>query len=341
MANSINWGQGANQNLIGFGQGAANNTNGWGYSHIGSWSPETDLYGIAGVLTASFNARVLADGGVSEASSCLTQQLNSLQNIYTPPFDTDAQAFITAAAITDTTQQTAINTLVEGLKTDGLWSKMKAVYPFVGGTASSHKYNLVNPVDSDAAFRLVFNGGWTHSAQGALPNGTNGYADTKLVPSSVLTQDSTHLSFYSRSNILNTPQFEIGSFTIPTGLGSSSFGISYAPNGHFRNRVSTSTPSTGFIPTDARGLFVSNRTTSTQQKAYQNGVLKETASVNSNGLSTLQIAIAANRTSSSSVSEYSSKQTAFTSIGDGLTDTDAANLYNRVQAFQTALNRQV
>lgn len=81
MANSINWGQAANQNLIGFGQGAANNTNGWGYSHIGSWSPETDLYGIAGVLTASFNARVLADGGVSEASSCLITTLNNLQSI--------------------------------------------------------------------------------------------------------------------------------------------------------------------------------------------------------------------------------------------------------------------
>ena len=81
MANSINWGQGANQNLIGFGQGAANNTNGWGYSHIGSWSPETDLYGIAGVLTASFNTRVLADGGVSEASSCLITTLNNLQSI--------------------------------------------------------------------------------------------------------------------------------------------------------------------------------------------------------------------------------------------------------------------
>jgi hypothetical protein len=212
--------------------------------------------------------------------------------------------------------------------------------------ANQFKYNLVNPVDSDAAFRLVFNGGWTHSSNGATPNGTNGWANTYLQPSSVLTQNSTHLSFYSRSNILNTFQFEIGSFTLPSGLGSSSFGISYnlSPNGHMRNRISASTPSTGFIPTDSRGLFTLNRTLSTQQKAYQNGVLKETANVNSDGLSILEIAIGANRTALTGgfiVGDYSAKQCAFSTIGNGLTDTEAANLYTRVQAFQTALNRQV
>jgi len=37
--------------------------------------------------------------------------------------DTDAQAFITAASITDSTQQSAINTLVTQLKTYGIWTK--------------------------------------------------------------------------------------------------------------------------------------------------------------------------------------------------------------------------
>jgi hypothetical protein len=32
--------------------------------------------------------------------------------------------------------------------------------------------------DTNAAFRLTFSGGWTHSATGALPNGTNGYSNT-------------------------------------------------------------------------------------------------------------------------------------------------------------------
>lgn len=81
MANSINWGEGADQNLIGWGQGAANNSISWGYSHIVSWSPETDLYGIGGALTLAFINRVSADGGVSESVSCLQSTLNNLQHI--------------------------------------------------------------------------------------------------------------------------------------------------------------------------------------------------------------------------------------------------------------------
>jgi hypothetical protein len=45
--------------------------------------------------------------------------------------DPAAQAYFAATGITGVTQQTAINNLVKGLKTDGIWSKMKAVYPFV------------------------------------------------------------------------------------------------------------------------------------------------------------------------------------------------------------------
>ena len=38
---------------------------------------------------------------------------------------------------------------------------------------------------------------------------------------------------------------------------------------------------------------------------------------------------------------YDNKQLAFASIGDGLSDAEVTNLYNRVQTFNTALARQV
>ena len=98
--------------------------------------------------------------------------------IFGSGFDPDAQAFITAAAITDSTQQNAINTLVIALKGYSIWTKMKAIYPIVGGVASSHKYNLKDPRDLDAAFRLTFTVGWTHSANGMTPSVA--YANTFL-----------------------------------------------------------------------------------------------------------------------------------------------------------------
>jgi hypothetical protein len=76
--------------------------------------------------------------------------------------DPDAIAFIAAAGITDLVQKAAITTLVLQLKSDAIWSKFQAIYPLVGGTAFTHKFNLINPLDTNAAFRLhIF--GWRYS----------------------------------------------------------------------------------------------------------------------------------------------------------------------------------
>ena len=58
---------------------------------------------------------------------------------------------------------------------------MMAIYPLVGGTASSQKYNLKDPRDLDVAYRLTFYGGWTHSSNGITGNYTNTYADTNIL----------------------------------------------------------------------------------------------------------------------------------------------------------------
>jgi hypothetical protein len=49
----------------------------------------------------------------------------------TASFDPDYQSFITATGITQPTQSAALETLVSDLKSYGLWSKMKAIYPMV------------------------------------------------------------------------------------------------------------------------------------------------------------------------------------------------------------------
>jgi len=112
--------------------------------------------------------------------------------------DPDAQAFINAASITDATQKSAINTLVKSLKTAGIWTKCNAIYPFVGGNASAHSYNLKNT----AQYQITFVGGVTHSVNGIQGNGTNGYANTNLL-GSVLPQNDNHLSIYIRTNATN------------------------------------------------------------------------------------------------------------------------------------------
>jgi hypothetical protein len=81
MANSSEWGQGANNNNVGWGQGAFNNSVGWGASHYVSWSGETDIVGNEGGLVSNFSARVTTDGGTYEANSCLLTTLEILDAI--------------------------------------------------------------------------------------------------------------------------------------------------------------------------------------------------------------------------------------------------------------------
>jgi hypothetical protein len=193
--------------------------------------------------------------------------------------------------------------------------------------ASQFKYNLVNPVDSDAAFRLVFNGGWTHSSNGATPNGVNGYADTKLNAGVELNGTSAHASLYPRTSLVGGYGIQ-GDFTSRMDIINFG-GVLYSAIG--------TTGQTSYTGTYS-GLIVGSRTSSTSNKLYVGGTLRDTKTTSStaNFQNTNYWLGACNLNTF-----YSSNQTAFASIGDGLTDTEAANLYTAVQAFQTALSRQV
>ena len=457
MANSNGWGDGAANNAIGWGQGANNNI-GWGNSHATSWAGATDIVGL----------------------------------------DSSASAFISAAGITDATQISAINNLVVGMKADGLWSKMKAIYPFVtdnvnlfgytttftspnyvtdstatftlnnttapdgsntgvrftavgsnnnyfysantqGGNnfgtgnkafsiyvkagtfsgsmslgitsdgsttrtnfsltndwqrititrnvivagnsaqyyidlsgnsmtsgqyfyiwapqfengttattyqpiattqqayiASQFKYNLKDPRDLDAAFRLVFNGGWTHSSTGATPNGTNGYADTKLNQSTNLSNDSVHLCYYSRTNS-SVNSFDIGGNSgLPNYYGAqiASYYTSIGTIGHLNSYPTDSTVSTAF--SDTRAFYLASRISATSNKLFRNASL-----LNTNTTTRTSTLANVNFRLASDAVGFTNREAAFASIGNGLTDTEASNLYTRVQQFNTTLLRQV
>ena len=261
--------------------------------------------------------------------------------------DTNAQAFINAAGLTDLGQANAVNTLVTDLKTAGVWTKMKAIYPFVGGTAASHRFNLKDPRDLDAAFRLVFNGGGVHSSQGFLPNGTTSYANTNFIPSAGISNGaSVHFSIYSNTNSFPTVNggykvnggyqasplkiFQLAFYKQPTGQSTyrSSLG------GTTQLSVDSSNPTT-------QGFTLTNRTSATSLKLFQNNTLLGTNTTSeTNGLPNVNMYLGAIN-GAGVIDSYNDIPHQFTSIGDGLTDTEAANFYTAVQKYQTTLGRQV
>ena len=281
-------------------------------------------------IMRGFNEKLFGDKLVAGQ---LPTQLGVIGSQEALEFDVDAQAFfdrVTAALGTlSATEKTAVNTLVKQMKLDGTWTPMKAIYPMVGASAAACKQNL-----KSASFEGSFSTGWTFASTGVTPNGTSAYMDTGFVPSSNITLDNAHLSYYSRTNIVGV-QVDIGSI----GGATNAFYLimnlnNIAPSGiNAPETLRTSAMS----PT--LGMLIGSRIVSTEEKYYTNNV-SQTLTKNSNSMNSFNVYLGCFN-QSGTANLFSTKETAFASIGDGLTDTQASNFYTAVQAFQTTLARQV
>ena len=192
---------------------------------------------------------------------------------------------------------------------------------------------MKDPRDLDAAYRLQFNGGWTHSSTGVTPNGTNAYGNTYLAPS-VMTQNSAHFSFYSRTDTAGL-RIDLG---VNVSVGNN-FGFFARHNSASLVNINTNFTQSA-ASTNSLGFYIGSRTTSNTQVLFKNS----TKIINGVGASITPVTYniyvgAANY--NGTVQNYSNRQSAFASIGDGLTDTEAANFYTAVQTYQTTLGRQV
>jgi hypothetical protein len=249
-------------------------------------------------------------------------------------FDADALAFFQrvsdATGTLSLTEKQAVNQLVLDLKANSLWTPMKAIYPMVGASAAACAQNL-----KSSSFTGTFSGGWTFASTGVKPNGTTGYMSTGA-NASQFTANSQHFSNYSRQ-LTTTTKVELGLVSYDNNkfnyvmiqLGSA--GIYAAIQG-----ADTLLSSSYTDP--SYGLTISNRRNSSFVQRYNRNNKLESSS-SSNGLGTLAVTMSAIQTPSAIY--YGTCEIAFGSMGDGLTDTDATNLTNIVNTFQTTLSRNV
>ncbi len=248
-------------------------------------------------------------------------------------YSTRTVLFAAATGITDVTILGALSTMDDSLVAAGLDTKMKALYPFVGGTATTHKYNFWDARDLDAAFRLSFSGGWTHSSTGALPNGTNGAADTFLIPNTILSLNSTHLSYYSRTN----NSFNGAEMGGNSAAAYAMLMIKYA--GTLYGWINASASGVSASVSDSSGFFTANRNASNVNNAYRNGTKLNETSTASFSLPISNIYIGCRNDGAPAF--FSNRECAFSSIGLGFSDTDQTNYNSIVQTFQTTLGRNV
>lgn len=254
-------------------------------------------------------------------------------------YDRDAQAFIDAVnSVTTlpTVIEDEINTLTLAFKSAGVWTKGRAGYPLVGGTALSIKWNLFNPVDSDPAFRLTPVGSPTSSYNGISTNGTSSYYNTHLIPTSHLTQDSTTL-YFSRRNTGNSG-VEIGSEAPAASgmlLAARNVGTSVHIQYQFPSNYMTVAQAT------AVGRWGGVRTSSTVQKTFKDNVQQGATDTDAAaGWANLTYPLFIGATNSSgSPANYCACDLDFVAVFDGLTDVEYAAMDAAVLAFNTNIGR--
>ena len=267
-------------------------------------------------------------------------------------FDVNASRYLDVLNITDSNTRNSINNFTVSLKNNNIWGKMSGIYPFIGDSADLNKYNLKDPRDLDASFRLDFEGAGTiHSSNSGVNfAGSNDYANVFFNPYSNLTGYPVHLSFLSLSDS-SADTIDMG--CVPNDLTNPRLMVSVeynSPNeayfdsySYSNGRVAISTPliSKAFYAasriTPSSGFMMLFNTSTTPTKSDRN-----TTDITSSSKPNLNIFLGAvNKGGTPFYESTSNRKFGFFSVGDGLTSGECVNLYSAVKQLQYDLNRNL
>ncbi len=242
-------------------------------------------------------------------------------------YDSDALRFINSAGIVDTTQKIAINNFVIQLKDSLLWQKFIAIYPMVGGTEATNKFNLKDPRNLDEAYRLTFFGTPVYSASGMLFPTLSDYADTHLADSS-LDNLNASMSYYSAT------QNSISGYD----MGCTDGAVPYNELSIYADAPDKSEWfgfSQQILSPNTTGLFMLS-SSATNVTRYRNGTVVSTYGLAPKyGFTNLTFLIGKSRVTM----HPGQKECQLATIGQGLSDAEAFTFYNIVQNFENKLGR--
>jgi hypothetical protein len=281
--------------------------------------------GITGSLTGS-NATITAvSGGWYRCALYFTSSVASgPQNIQYNLADTDGNLSYAGVAGTGSYLWGA---QFENGNVLGPYRATTATGFTTGSMLDQMKYNLKNT----GSFSGSYFGGWNPGYSGNKPNGVNGYMNTGVNSSASLDQNSAHLSYYSRTDVLES-KYEVGYYNVTqTDLAIRYAGSTYG---------SINSAESYFVDPNSLGFYLISRVSNNQQNLWKNNTKKATGTQTSNAPENFNIYIGAINYLGNA-NYFSSKQNAFATIGDGLTDYEAKALYWIVQKYQTTLGRQV
>jgi hypothetical protein len=252
--------------------------------------------------------------------------------------DSDAIAYMKASG--NVNYEIPSNTLFVSLKSNSLYTKIQAFYPFLGTKSTQHKWNAKNPLDTDGAFRITFNGSGTYTNLGYTPNGINGYGNSHFIPSAIQNINSNGLTIAIGTNnlVVGSEAFEIGAYSDNSSV---SF-VSVKQNNSSYNRLcglNTNSPRISSAGVnEAKGVFTGSKTASNLHKLFRNESVLATGSGGGN-LASVKVWIGCLNLTNT-VYGPSNQRIQFTAIHEGLSDVEVTALHTIINTFETALCRK-
>jgi hypothetical protein len=238
---------------------------------------------------------------------------------------------IAAGGSLTTTEQTATQKLVKDLKDYGIWTKMKAIYPMVGGGTGSTAARQAACAQNlkSSSFTGTFSAtGWTYSSTGVLNLGS-GEFDTGLNLNIMNSINDISYGYYNRTNTQSQGSFGWGR---PTGIFNE-FWIRYTDGNKYGYLFDLGND--GGAVSDCRGFNAMSRTASNNKFIQLNSTINTFTSMSSGTL------VSRNFIFGRGSQGFEERENALGFIGDGITSQNMSDFYTAVQAFQTTLSRQV
>lgn len=221
------------------------------------------------------------------------------------------------------------------------WDKFSAVYPFIGGTASSHAKNLIS-----STYDLTMNGTITHSADGMKGDGATGYADTGIIPSTLYAGNyDHHLSIYVNEMSVTDQSIDMECGDMDVNRFCCAFWNAPGTDDTYRLAKSCGGNHTVVSQVNGQAVYgniIMSRTSSTDMRVYRAESLEQTITTAATEvLPSTSLIILGRRYTAVDVYSKSSSCVAFASVGAGLTDAECKHLAAAVRRFQAALGRNV
>lgn len=247
--------------------------------------------------------------------------------------DADAEAYVNAYGSYSVNEQTYINDFVLGLKSNGsLWSKCVYCHLYMGGTINAMKYNVKNPVDTDAGFRITLVGSPTVDANGVTGNGTTQYIRTYMNPSVNLTINDKCYAVYLRSVGTNGASFG----AISGIFQGDELLIKYAGTTYWTiSRMDDSFAG----PATKTGFWLMNRTGISTNEIRRNDVQLDTEAGNTVTNINAEMYLMCRNRSGTGAEVFSADNICFDWCSTGLTAAEATALHSLCEALQTSLGR--